>query len=1120
MNLGNLSIKRPVFIMMVILSVMVLGLNAYFRLPVELFPKIDIPWVTVVTVYPGANPEEIETQITDKLEDELSSLSDLKSMKSESAENLSMIALEFKIGVDLDAKSADVRDKVSAARNILPDDADEPMVLKMELDSFPIMFFSVSSPRPPVEVRRVAKDVIKKKLETVPGVAAVSLLGGKEREIQVAVDRNKLAARNISIMQVIEALGRDNLNVPIGKIKKGAEESLIRVVGEFDSVEEIGEVEIPTNEGPVAVRDIADVRDDFKEITEYARLMNENAVSLSLTKQSGANTVSVSNNAIKEMKKLEEQLPDFNVKLISDLSKFIKDAVADVQQNLLYGALFATLAVLLFLRDARTTFIIFLAIPTSIISTFMPVYAAGFTINFMSLMGLAISVGTLVDNSSVVLENIFRHIEMGKTPADASRDAINEVGLAVMASGTTNICVFLPVAFMTGMTGQFFKEFGLTVTFATIFSIFIAFTLTPALSARWLKSVSEKDYNAKSRPQSAGATLVALLLTAAAVAVLIKFVMPAFNGMITGAGGGVKVMAWIALLLVMIAAAIPAFKFGIFPGFDGFYGRLSGGYPKVLAFCLRRRFLVVSLVVVVFFITLFISTKLGFEFVGHGDTGEFQVLVEMPPYATLDDTDTVIKKIEGYIGKIPEMEVMSSAVGSKIGNTGVQSSDPNFGYVRVKLIDMKQRDRSTDEIMQVLRKQVADIPDAIFQISQASMGGPPGQLDMEIEVSGPDMETLVPLARKVEQVVKDTPGTIDVNNSWKLGKHEVRVLFNKKRMKEFDLDVGTVAATLRTAIEGNTDVKYRERGEEYDIRVRFAPEQRANVTDVGDITIPAEKGIVKVSSIARIVPEQGPVGISRKDGERMISIGCNLAGVPIGTVQKEITNTIYGKKTGGLFAKKNGGGQIKPLDVPPGYEIKFAGQSEDMAEMFTQMMLAIVMAIVFVYMVMAAQFESLSDPFVIMGALPLTFIGVIWSLFIARMTINMMSLIGIVMLVGIVVNNSIILIDFVNQYRARGVPRDEALMQCGPLRLRPILITSLSTIAGMIPAAFTQGSGGGFRQPMAVAGLGGMVVSTLLTLLVIPTFYTLMDDFTNFMRRKFFKNSVGRFDAPGAPRAG
>jgi len=405
----------------------------------------------------------------------------------------------------------------------------------------------------------------------------------------------------------------------------------------------------------------------------------------------------------------------------------------------------------------------------------------------------------------------------------------------------------------------------------------------------------------------------------------------------------------------------------------------------------------------------------------------------------------------------------------------------------VKLTDFKVRERSTNQILQQVRKEVAAIPDAVFQISQASMGGPPGQLDLNVEISGPDMKTLVDLSDKIEKIVKATPGTIDVTNSWKIGKQEVRVQFNKKKLKEYGLDIATVAMTMRAAIEGDDSVKFRELGEEYDIRVRFDKEQRVSVEDIGDMSVPTMKGPIKISNIAAISQEQGPVGIERKNGMRQITVAGNLAGRPLGTVQTEIQT------------------EIDKLDMPSGYNVFFAGQSEDMEDMNKQMGMAMLLAILFVYMVMAAQFESFFYPFVIMFALPLTFIGVVWGLFLGGMTMNMMSMTGIVMLIGIVVNNAIIYIDFVNQYRQQGMDRNEAILAAGPVRLRPILITSLTTICGMLPAAVMQGSGGGFRQPMAVAALGGMVVSTLLTLVVIPAMYTIVDDFVNFCGRIFKK---------------
>lgn len=1116
MNISDVAIRRPVFITMVVMAVVVLGLFAVMRLPIELFPKVDIPYVTVVTIYPGASPQEIETLITDKLEDELSAISDLKSMVSESQENFSLIAMEFKVEASLDAKAADVRDKVNSVKNILPDDAEDPIVYKLDLDSFPIMFFSVSSTRPPIEVRKTAEDIIKKRMEQIPGVATVAILGGREREIQIEVDRNRLVSKNLNILQVVEALRKDNLNVPVGKLKKGTEESLVRVIGEFATVEEIAAVEIPTPTGSVRIRDIADVRDSYKEINQHARLMGENAVSLSVQKQSGANTAAVSFAAAREIKELEKSLPDYNVRLVQDLSHFITDAVRDVRTSLMYGALFATIMIILFLRDGRSSMIIFLAIPTAIISTFMPIYSAGFSLNFMSLMGLAIAVGTLVDNSTVVLENIFRHLEMGKSPPDAARDGVREVGLAVIASGTTNICVYLPVAFMSGMVGQFFKEFGFTVAFATAFSIFIAFTLTPSLGARILKAKVDENGKEKSDPPrtlrkdkieerepvkaNPAVVIPGLIVIGFVLYYGLGSWIPALNEKARAVSGGVAMLAVFGEIIVGVLLAIPAFKAVIFPAFDAGYAVIERNYPKVLAFSLRRRFVAISIVVVMFLasIALLASGRIGFEFVGQGDTGEFQVMVNMPPYASLDDTDAVVRRVEKMIEKIPELEVMSSAVGIKETETGTESSDPEYGYIKVKLVHFKKRKRSTDEVMQDLRTQVADIPDAIFQISQVSMGGPPGQMDLQIEVSGPDLDTLVEIADRVEEIVKATGGCIDVVNSWTIGKQEVHVQFNKKKLKELGLDVATVAMTVRAALEGDDSAKFREGGDEYDIRVRFKPEHRTKVDDVKDISIPTMVGPVKVSSIATITQRQGPSTISRKDGVRMIEVGGNLSGKSLGVAKTEIEKKIYGKRSG---LGKNDGNKDKGIELPEGYNVNFGGQAEDMAEMMVQMLMAVVLAIMFVYMVMAAQFESFFHPFVVMFTLPLTFIGVVLALFITGKTLNMMSMTGVVMLIGIVVNNAIVYIDFVNQYRRQGMGRNEALLKAGPVRLRPILITSLTTICGMLPAAVLAGSGGGFRQPMAIAAVGGMIVSSMLTLIVIPTMYTIVDDAVNFAGR-------------------
>ncbi len=1045
MNLADVSIRRPIFIFMVILAVVVLGLTSFFRLPIDLFPNVEFPYVTVMTVYAGASPREVETQITEKIEDELSAVSDLKSMDSKSMESVSIVTCEFEPESDVDDKVADVREKMDSLKSELPDDAEDSVILKLDLNSFPIIFASVSAPRPEGEVREMADDVIKPLLEKIPGVANISIFGGKEREIHVDVDREKLFAYNLSILQVIDAIGKDNVNYPVGKIKKGTEESVVRVIGEYASVDELANLDIQTPMGTIKLRDIADVTDSYKDKERYSRLLGSNSVGISISKQSGSNTVKVSNEV---QKVLDEMVgtyvpDDYNVELVMDLSRFIKESLNDVKTSLMYGAIFATLMIMLFLRSGSATFIIFLAIPTAIIGTFMPIYSAGFTLNFMSLMGLAIAVGTLVDNSVVVLENIFRHLEMGKNSREAARDGVAEVGLAVLASGTTNICVYLPVAFMTGTTGQFFKEFGFAVAFATALSIFVAFTLTPAVSSRILK------YNGKN-----------------------------------GNGNIEDKSIWVKLLTVIFFPVIILFKYLIFPGFDICFNALKRVYPKAIYFCLKWRWVTVSIIILLFVSAgAILQMKLvGFEFVPEADAGEFDVMVEMPTYASLDDTDKVVRVVEDLVSKIEEVDAYFAVSGMQLSGTTSQSN-PQYGFVIVRLVDFDKRDRSTQQIMQQIRKQVARIPDATFQVVASSMGGPPGQLPLSVEVRGPDIDKLVPVAEEVYGVVQSVEGVIDLNTSWDAGKSEIQILMDKEKMARMGLDVATTGYTMRVSLEGDDSLKYKEHGEEYDIRIRFGGEDKETIEDILGIPILTQQGAVRLGNIAKAIQKLGPNTLERTDGVPTIAIEGNLDQRAIGDVQNDIMD------------------KVAEMDLPEGYEVKFGGDSEEMGEMMGQMITAMVLAVLFVYMVMAAQFESLFYPFVVMFTLPLTFIGVVWSLFLTGNTMNMMSMIGMVMLIGIVVNNGIILIDFVNQIRDKGKARNNAIIRAGILRLRPILITSLTTICGMLPSVLLAGSGGGFRRPMAIVAVGGMVVSTALTLLFIPVIYSLMDDIIKFAAR-------------------
>lgn len=1037
MNLADLAIRRPVFITMIVSAVIVLGLTAIQRLPVELFPEVDIPYVMVVTVYPGASPEEVDLQVTDKLEDELSSLSDLKKYYSTSAESMSSIMMEFHVGVDLDAKVNEVRDKIDLVINDLPDDAESPIIQQIDPSSFPILFAAVSAPRSELEVRKAVDDIVTKQLEKINGVASVGVSGGKEREIHVNVDRDKLIGYNLSILQVIQALGKDNIDFPAGKVKKGTDESLVRLMGEYRSVDEIRDVEIVTPMGLVEVGDIAEVHDSVKDTTEYSRLNAENAVTLSIIKQSGANTVLVAENTKEALDGLVgEYLPkDYIVRVTMDMSAFVVNALDEVKTSLLYGGMFATLMIFLFLKDIRSTFVIAIALPSAIIGTFMPIYVAGFSINFMSLMGLSIAVGTLVDNSVVVLENIYRHLEMGKPPRQAAADGVKQVGLAVIASGSTNICVFIPVAFMTGMTGQFFKQFGFSVVFATIFAIFIAFTLTPALSSRIFKQFKDENGNAINNGQSLG----------------------------------------MKLLSIIFFPVIAIFRYLIFPIFDLVVGSIMKVYPSLLKANIKLWPLTLIIITVLFVATVGkIFPMVEQEYVPSADQGEIYIMLDMPAYASLDDTNNVVLDMEEFIKTIPEVETYTGVAGQNLKGM-MSQSDATKGYLTVNLVDFSERDRSTEDIVGLLRHHAAGIPDASFQIIQASMGGPPGQLPLEVDIMGPNIEELIPLSERIKELVMATPGAQDVTSSYEPGKSEIRVIPDKEKMARLGLDVATVGMSMRASLEGDDSVKYRVGGDEYDILVRFKDRNRQTVKDVENIPLMTPQGPIRLANVAHIEQELGYSTLRRKNGVPLVKLEGALGDKTIAEVVADID------------------AQIQEMGLPKGFDVEYEGDYSQMAEMGKEMGVAMLLALIFVYMVMAAQFESFLQPLVVMFTLPLTFIGVVWSLYLTGNTFNMLSQIGIVLLIGIVVNNGILLIDFINQKRQEGLARNDAILDAAPKRLRPILITTLSTISGMAPAAFFAGEGGGMREPMAIVAIGGLAVSAVLTLMFIPAMYIMFD---------------------------
>ncbi|HEV8353876.1 MAG TPA: efflux RND transporter permease subunit [bacterium] len=1025
MSLSDLSIRRPVLVLMVIGALMVLGIISYTRLPVELFPNVQFPFVTVLTSYPGAGPEEVATLITRPIEEQVSSLTNVRRVSSSSAEGLSIVGIEFNLGTDIAVATADVRQRVDLVKGTFPRDAHDPTVQKFDFSTQPVMLLGVGGPLSGFELRKLADDVIKPVLERVDGVAAVNVSGGRQREIRVEVEQDRLRAFGLSVLQVEDALRRENLNIPGGTLRQGQQEMLVRVVGQFRTPDQIADVRVMRfGAPPVRLGDVATIRDTLKEPDRLTRLNGQESVGLAIQKQADANTVAVADGVRAAVAQLQPALPPgVRTQIAQDTSLFIKDSVADVQSNLILGSILATVVVFLFLHNVRSTGIIALALPISIIATYIPMYFFGFSLNILTLLALAIAIGLMTDNAIVVNENITRHLAIEATPAEAARKGAKEIELAVMASNLANVAVFLPIAFMGGLVGQFFRQFGLTVAFANLLSIVVGFTITPMLAARWLR-----------RPN------------------------PATRGRLDR----------------------------VFAGWDRFYERLGAAYRRGLGWALFHRGVVMLIAFLLFLgsIGLVASPLIGKEFMPAGDLGQFQVDLSMPAGSSLAQTNRVTAMVERMLTDTPEVDSFFTLVGGAETGFGFAESGTQRSQIFVNLVDRDKRTKSVDAVMAGLRERAVTVPAATVKFG--AQGVTSGTAPIQIQLTGPDIAVLERLAAQIQGIVAATPGTTNVDTTLRTGKTEIQVLLDRARLAEFGLTTADVGAQLRTDIAGSPVTRYRVGGTEYDITLQARTADRDTLRKLGDLHVGSAGGTaIRLSDVATLQMRRGPVTIDRLNRQRLVTVISGLTDRPLGSVVADVQV------------------KLKNVAVPAGYTLTFGGETEFQQDAFSDMFFALALGTLLVYMTIAAQFESVLSPLAIMFSVPLASVGVFVMLLLTRTTVNIMSLLGIVMLAGIVVNNAILLIEFTQQLRGQGLPRREALLRAGQTRLRPILMTALVSIMGGLPVALGIGtSGAEWRRSLGIAVLGGLTTSTFLTLFVIPVVYTLLEDLVGRFRRR------------------
>jgi HAE1 family hydrophobic/amphiphilic exporter-1 len=1014
--LSDLSIKQPVFATMMMLALAVLGVASYQQLRVDQFPDVEFPIVTVTTVYPGASPETVEREVTQKIEETINTVEGVRHVESTSQEGVSNIMILFHLEVTTLAASQDVRAKVAAIRGQLPQDIEEPIVQRIDPAAMPIISVAVDAPGlSPAAATDLADKVVKRRLENVPGVGAVNLVGESEREVQVVVDRARLEAYHVSLAEVVSAVGRENVDVPAGSADRGMTEALVRVNARGRLAADIATLPVKrVDEATIAVGDVAQVIDGVEEPRNLALLDEKPALALDVQKQSGANTVAVADGVRRAVERMAGELPHgVSLRVVRDDSTFIRESIHDVNTTMVIGGILTVLIVFAFLNSWRSTVITGLTLPISVIAAFIAMKAFGFTLNVLTLMGLSLAIGMLIDDAIVVRENIVRHLQRGKDHFQAARDGTAEIGLAVMATTFTIVAVFIPVAFMGGMVGRFFYEFGITVAAAVLVSLFVSFTLDPMLSSRWVDPDIEEDRH---------------------------------DGRVGRA----------------------------LQRFNRWFDDLHGSYERLLAWSLKHRLAVLAMATAAFLGSFPILAVLGGDFMPDFNRGEYQIAFKTTPGATLRETGDRALQMVRALKALPDVEYTYTT----IGEAGTLFRPVTEGTLFVKLKSAKGK--SFSQVLREGRQAVEQVPGMTYGFFEA---GPFGQKPIQISVRGPEVAELDRISRELTSAMRRMRGVADVETSLEKSKPELRVRIDRARTIDVGLGASVIASTLRAAVGGTVASTVEDAaGDSHDVRVRLRPDQRRFAADLLALTVPTDRDdargdkiLVPLREVAAVDAGTGPSTIRRKDLQREVRVSASPDGRSLGEITAEIEAA------------------AAAIELPPGYDILHGGDAEELKDMFANMFRALFLAVVFIYLILASQFGSFTHPLAIMLSLPLSLVGVALALLATGDTLNIMSMIGLIMLMGLVTKNAILLVDFANHARKEGLDRDAALIKAGSTRLRPIVMTTLAMIFGMLPLAFAVGAGAEMRAPMARAVIGGLITSTLLTLIVVPVVYTYLD---------------------------
>lgn len=1008
-------ITRPVFTAMLMLALVVFGVNAYPRIGVDQFPDVEFPVVTVTTVLPGADPESMEKNVSDPLEEALNTLNGVEQLRSINLESVSQIVVRFTLDTKVDVASQDVRDRVQATLSKLPAEIETPVVEKFDIGAAPIMTLSLSGALPIEEMTRVAEDVVKPALQRQPGVGSIDVTGGREREIQIVVDPERLRGFGLAVSDVSQSVRAQNLDVPGGRTMDNGRERVVRLTSEAKSVDEVRNIIIASPNGaPVRVRDVADVVDGPAEARSSAKSGDRSAVALVVRKQSGSNTVQVAESIKESLSEVNSLLPEgVRADMVTDNSRFIRSSIAAVQFDLVLGGFLAVLIVLVFLRNLNSTLVAAIALPVSVVGTFAVMAALGFTFNIVTMLALTLSIGLLIDDAIVVIENIVRHLEEGKTPMEAALVGTGQIALAVFAVTLAIVAVFIPVAFMDGTMGMFFYQFGVTVAVAVLISYAVSMTLTPMLSSRMLSH----------------------------------------HGSPTG-----------------VSAAVEKVLVG-----------METGYRNILASILRNRAITLVVAVVVLFLTFFMASFLKFTFIPEQDNGNIKLAVELPIGSTLQETQVELDLLDAQVRALPGIDSTFATAGG-----GVQE-EVHKGELLINLVPLKDRSFNQGELKTYLRGAItprSGVSVTVQDIGAVGGGGSRTQA-VQFNLRGDNWQEVVAAAEKVQAAMRQQPGLVDVDMTYRSGKPQYDVKVDRERAAALGVPAASLGTTLRAFLGRDKFGDYREGGETYEIKLALPSATLASADALGKLTVRSTTGqLVELRNIATITPADGPVQIDRESQKRQITLLANLASNY--ALSDAITFLTDYAKT----------------ELPKGVIYDFEGNAKEMGKSVAAFGSALLLGIILIYMILAAQFESFIHPFTIMMSLPFALIGAIGGLLITGQAMSMFALIGIIMLMGLVVKNGILLVDFTLQLREEGKTATQALLHAAPVRLRPILMTTIAMIAGMIPVAIAKGDGAETRAPMAITIIGGLVTSTFLTLGVVPVVYSLMDQLTEKLKRR------------------